>query len=229
MSVVVYTWLEIAGIKDGESVALMALTSEIANQMDIVDRRKGSVGALRGYGFTHDAQSIDSGPVNSSYKTLDTMIDKMNAQLLLCQQLRGVDVRKVASQVVESHFLPDLRGNLLAFTRQKFRCVHCGESYRRFPLSGKCIKNMDSNRGRQGMRSGADCVRGEVHLCGGNLALTGSEGAVRKYIRVMQHVIEHYEGDLYTQQRVEGLISSADSLFKNDRVKVFTLNDFMSA
>ena len=79
------------------------------------------------------------------------------------------------------------------------------------------------------MRAGADFVRGEVHLCGGNLALTVSEGAVRKYIRVMQHVIEHYEVDLYTQQRVEGLISSADSLFKNDRVKVFTLNDFMSA
>jgi|TARA_B100000700_G_scaffold312958_1_gene397324 hypothetical protein len=34
MSAVVFTWLEIAGIKDGESVALMALTSEIANQMD---------------------------------------------------------------------------------------------------------------------------------------------------------------------------------------------------
>ena len=79
------------------------------------------------------------------------------------------------------------------------------------------------------MRSGADFVRGDVHLCGGNLALTVSEGAVRKYIRVMQHVIEHYEVDLYTQQRVEGLISSADSLFKNDRVKVFTLDDFMSA
>ncbi len=202
--------------------------SEIANQMDIVDRRKGSIGALRGYGFTHDAQSIDSGPTNSSYKTLDTMIDKMNAQLLLCQQLRGVDVRKVASQVVESHFLPDLRGNLLAFTRQKFRCVRCGESYRRFPLSGKCIKGMDQNRGRQGMRSGIDFARGEAHLCGGNLALTVSEGAVRKYIRVMQHVIEHYEVNLYTQQRVEGLISSADSLFKNDRVTVYTLDDFMS-
>ena len=201
---------------------------EIANQMDIVDRRKGSIGALRGYGFTHDAQSIDSGPENSSYKTLDTMIDKMNAQLLLCQQLRGVDVRKVASQVVQSHFLPDLRGNLLAFTRQKFRCVRCGESYRRFPLAGKCIKDSNQSRGRQGMRSGIDFTRGEAHLCGGNLALTVSEGAVRKYIRVMQHVIEHYEVDPYTQQRVEGLINSADSLFKNDRVTVFTLDDFIS-
>ena len=51
--------------------------------MDIVERRIGTVGAVRGYGFTHDANSIDSGPLNSSYKTLETMIDKMNAQLLL--------------------------------------------------------------------------------------------------------------------------------------------------
>tara|TARA_B110000438_G_scaffold247325_1_gene249411 strand:- start:4005 stop:6170 length:2166 start_codon:yes stop_codon:yes gene_type:complete len=202
--------------------------AEIANQMDIVERRKGTIGAVRGYGFTHDAQSIDSGPENSSYKTLDTMIDKMNAQLLLGQQLRGVDVRNVASQVVQSHFLPDLRGNLLAFTRQKFRCVRCGESYRRFPLSGKCIKTPDQSRGGEGMRSGIDFARGEAHLCRGNLALTVSEGSVRKYIRVMQHVIEHYEVDLYTQQRVDGLVNSADSLFKNDRVTVFTLDDFIS-
>jgi DNA polymerase II large subunit len=202
--------------------------TEIANQMDIVDRRKGSIGALRGYGFTHDAHSMDSGPENSSYKTLETMIDKMNAQLLLGQQLRAVDVRNVASQVVESHFLPDLRGNLLAFTRQKFRCVRCGRSFRRFPLSGKCIETPDHSRGGEGMRSGIDFARGEAHLCGGNLALTVSEGAVRKYIRVMQHVIEHYEVDLYTKQRVDGLVSSTDSLFKNDRVTVFTLDDFIS-
>ena len=201
---------------------------ELSNQMDIVDQRKGSVGALRGYGFTHDAQFIDSGPENSSYKTLETMIDKMNAQLLLGQQLRGVDVRNVARQVVESHFLPDLRGNLRAFTTQKIRCVRCGESYRRMPLSGKCIKTPDQSQGNQGMRSGIDFARGEIHHCGGNLVLTVSEGSVRKYIRVMKHVIEHYEVDLYTRQRVDGLIKSTDSLFKNDRVTVFTLDDFIS-
>ena len=195
---------------------------EIANQMDIVERRIGTVGAVRGYGFTHDANSIDSGPLNSSYKTLETMIDKMNAQLLLGQQLRGVDVRNVASQVVESHFLPDLRGNLVAFTRQKFRCVRCGESYRRYPLSGYCIKIK-----KQDFRSASHFTK-EEQTCGGNLALTVSEGAVRKYIRVMQHVIDHYGVDMYTRQRVEGLVNSTDSLFKNDRVKVFTLDDFVS-
>ena len=204
------------------------IPNELSNQMDIVDRRKGSIGAQRGYGFTHDAQFIDSGPVNSSYKTLETMIDKMNAQLLLGQQLRGVDVRNVARGVVESHFLPDLRGNLRAFATQKNRCVRCGESYRRMPLSGKCIKTPDQSRGNQGMRSGIDFARGETHHCGGNLVLTVSEGSVRKYINVMQHVIEHYDVDLYTRQRVDGLIKSTDSLFKNDRVTVFTLDDFIS-
>ncbi|MEE2759783.1 MAG: hypothetical protein VYA86_07390 [Candidatus Thermoplasmatota archaeon] len=198
------------------------LPYEISNQMDIVERRVGTVGALRGYGFTHDANSIDSGPPNSSYKTLETMIDKMNAQLLLGQRLRGVDVRKVASQVVESHFLPDLRGNLVAFTRQKFRCVRCGESYRRYPLSGNCIKIKKDEFRRTSHFTKEDQV------CGGNLALTVSEGAVRKYIRVMQHVIDHYGVDLYTRQRVNGLVNSTDSLFKNDRVTVFTLDDFVS-
>ena len=211
-----------------EATQNQPLPYELSNQMDIVDRRKGSVGALRGYGFTHDAQFIDSGPKNSSYKTLETMIDKMNAQLLLGQQLRGVDVRNVARQVVESHFLPDLRGNLRAFATQKIRCVRCGESYRRMPLSGKCIKTPDQSRGNQGMRSGIDFARGETYHCGGNLVLTVSEGSVRKYIRVMQHVIEHYDVDLYTQQRVDGLINSTNSLFKNDRVTVFTLDDFIS-
>jgi len=200
---------------------------ELSKQVDTVGLRKGTIGALRGYGFTHDAQSIDSGPTNSSYKTLETMIDKMNAQLHLGQQLRGVDVRTVARQVVESHFLPDLRGNLRAFTTQKVRCVRCGEKFRRMPLSGKCIKSSDQSRGGD-LRPGIDFTRGEAHLCGGNLVLTVSEGSVRKYIRVMQHVIDHYDVDLYTRQRIDGLISSTDSLFKNDRVTVFTLNDFIS-
>ena len=61
------------------------------------------------------------GPANSSYKTLETMEDKMLAQLAI-GRVRSVSAARVASQVIESHFLPDLRGNLMAFTRQKVRC-----------------------------------------------------------------------------------------------------------
>ena len=103
---------------------------DIANRIDFVERRLGTVAAVRGYGYTHDCHSISTGPPLSAYKTLDTMRDKMNGQLELGQKLRGVDVRRVASSVIRSHFLPDLRGNLNAFARQKVRCLKCGHSYR---------------------------------------------------------------------------------------------------
>ena len=108
--------------------------------MDFVERRLGSVAAVRGYGYTHDCHALDQGPALSAYKTLETMIDKMNGQLALGHRLRGVNVRQVASSVVRSHFLPDLRGNLNAYGRQKVRCLKCGHSYRRMPLSGSCIQ-----------------------------------------------------------------------------------------
>ena len=159
-------------------------------------------------------------PVNSSYKTLETMKDKMLAQRALGQQLRAVSAQRVASQVIESHFLPDLRGNLMAFTRQKVRCVKCAHSYRRIPLAGKCIQNISTSGGLSGGRGGGDV------LCGGNVVLTESEGAVRKYIEMTREVIEDYGVDDYTKQRVEWMTESVDSLFKDDTVTVRKLDDF---
>jgi hypothetical protein len=195
-----------------------------AERMDFVERRLGSVAALRGYGYTHDCSSISNGPALSAYKTLDTMIDKMEGQLELGLRLRGVDVRKVASSVIRSHFLPDLRGNLNAFARQKVRCLKCGHSYRRMPLSGKCIQQRKASG--KGLSS-VGVSRSEGDLCSGNLALTVSEGAVRKYIKVTQHVMEKYGVDTYTKQNVEWLANSTDSLFMNDRAKQMSLSDFL--
>lgn len=196
----------------------------IANRVDFVERRLGTVAAVRGYGFTHDCQSISAGPGLSAYKTLDTMIDKMNGQLDLGHRLRAVDVRKVASSVIRSHFLPDIRGNLNAFARQKVRCLKCGHSYRRMPISGKCIqvsKASNAGFGSLGVTKSAG------DLCNGNLALTVSEGAVRKYIKVTQHVMEKYGVDAYTKQNVEWLANSTDSLFQNDRARQLSLTDFL--
>ncbi|MDP6870184.1 MAG: hypothetical protein QGI21_05375 [Candidatus Poseidoniaceae archaeon] len=197
---------------------------EIANKMDFVERRIGSVAAVRGLGFTHSTTSIDEGPALSAYKTLETMIDKMNGQLSLGHRLRGVDVRTVASSVVRSHFLPDLRGNLVAFTRQKVRCLKCGHSYRRMPLAAKCIQT-PKNFGR-GM-SAFGVSKSEGGLCNGNLALTVTEGAVRKYIEVTKHVMATYGVDDYTKQNVEWLAESVESLFNNDKAKQMSLSDFL--
>jgi DNA polymerase II large subunit len=59
------------------------------------------------------------------------------------------------------------------------------------------------------------------------LALTVSEGAVRKYIEVMRFVMDHYGVDLYTRQNAEWLATSVDSLFNNDRAKQLSLSDFL--
>ena len=194
------------------------------NRVDFVERRLGSVAAVRGYGFTHDCHSISAGPALSAYKTLDTMVDKMNGQLELGHRLRAVDVRKVAASVIRSHFLPDIRGNLNAFARQKVRCLKCGHSYRRIPILGKCIQ---VNRASKGGFAAIGAVKSDGDLCNGNLALTVSEGAVRKYIDVTLHVMEKYNVDNYTRQNVKWLADSTDSLFKNDRARQMSLTDFL--
>ena len=196
----------------------------LADKMDFVERRLGSIAAVRGLGFTHSTKNMAEGPPLSAYKTLETMIDKMNGQLSLGHRLRGVDVRTVASSVVRSHFLPDLRGNLVAFTRQKVRCLKCGHSYRRMPLAAKCIQPpKQSGRGM----SAFGVRKAEGEMCNGNLALTVTEGAVRKYIKVTKHVMQTYGVDHYTKQNVEWLADSVESLFNNDKAKQMSLADFL--
>ena len=193
---------------------------EVRGLVDIVENRLGMIGEIRGYGWTHDSGPLDAGPENSSYKTLVTMKDKLEGQLGLGRLLRPVAAERVAKQVIESHFLPDMRGNLMAYTRQKIRCVKCGESYRRMPLAGKCIK--------QKSRPSGGFTGGEMDSgCGGNVVLTVSEGAVRKYIQITEDVMEEYGVDDYTKHRVGWMSSSVDSLFNNDRVTVMTLEDFI--
>ena len=197
---------------------------DIADSMDFVERRLGTVAAVRGYGYTHDCERMDEGPELSAYKTLATMIDKMNGQLNLCQRLRAINARTVASSVIRSHFLPDLRGNLNAYGRQKIRCLKCGNSYRRMPLAGHCIQ--PEKIGGRGL-SAHGVARSEGGQCNGKLALTVSEGAVRKYIEVTKHVMDTYGVDTYTRQNMEWLAGSVESLFNNDRAKQMSLSDFL--
>ena len=197
---------------------------DIADSMDFVERRLGTIAAVRGYGYTHDCERMDEGPELSAYKTLATMIDKMNGQLNLCQRLRAINARTVASSVIRSHFLPDLRGNLNAYGRQKIRCLKCGNSYRRMPLAGHCIQ--PEKVGGRGL-SAHGVTRSEGGQCNGKLALTVSEGAVRKYIEVTKHVMDTYGVDTYTRQNMEWLAGSVESLFNNDRARQMSLSDFL--
>jgi len=156
-----------------------------------------------GFGFTEDTSGLALGPALSAYKTLGSMTEKMDAQLELARKVRAVDESDVAERVIESHFLPDLMGNLRAFARQETRCLDCGRKYRRMPLTGECRE------------------------CGGTVNLTVHEGSVSKYMDTALEVAEEYGARQYTRQRLEILDRSLESLFVNDKNRQSGIADFM--
>ncbi len=176
---------------------------DIVKLMDTVSGRLGKPAQYEGFGFTHDTADIAAGPRNSAYKTLGTMIEKMDAQLALARRIKAVDPQDVAERVIESHFLPDLIGNLRSFSKQKVRCTKCNAKYRRPPLRGTCPK------------------------CGGNIVLTVHEGSVKKYLETSLRIADEYNVRHYTKQRLELLELEMKSLFESDKVKQKGLADFM--
>ncbi|SEH17502.1 DNA polymerase II large subunit [Natronorubrum sediminis] len=163
----------------------------------------GTDGEYTGFEHTHDTTDIAMGPDLSAYKTLGSMMDKMDAQLEIARKLESVDETDVAERVIEYHFLPDLIGNLRAFSRQETRCLDCGEKFRRMPLTGDCRE------------------------CGGRVNLTVHKGSVNKYMQTAIQVADEYDCRDYTKQRLEVLERSLESIFENDKNKQSGIEDFM--
>lgn len=170
--------------------------------MDVVGSRLGTPLQYEQFGFTHDTFDISQGPVMSRYKTLKTMMDKMNAQLNLAAKIRAVDEADVAYKVIERHFLPDIIGNLRAFSKQSVRCPTCNITYRRIPLSGVC------------------------RTCGGKLILTVHEKSVKKYLEISKEVADRYHIPSYAHQRINLVEKNIDSLFSSDKIRKTKLTDF---
>ncbi|EFW93675.1 DNA polymerase II, large subunit DP2 [Haladaptatus paucihalophilus DX253] len=169
----------------------------------IAEEYLGTDREYTGFRHTHDTSNIALGPDLSAYKTLGSMMDKMNAQLELARKTRAVDQTDVAERVIEGHFLPDLIGNLRAFSRQETRCLDCGVKYRRMPLSGDCRE------------------------CGGRVNLTVHQGSVNKYMDTAIQVADEYDCREYTKQRLQILERSLESVFENDKNKQSGIADFM--
>ena len=88
---------------------------DLEKKFDLVSKRLGSDAQYVGFNFSHATTDIAAGPKNSAYKTLETMIDKMDAQLELGRMIRAVDEQDVAERVINSHFLPDLDRQFACF------------------------------------------------------------------------------------------------------------------
>ena len=176
---------------------------EVDAIMDKVAERISSPAQYEGFGFTHDTNDISEGVTTTAYKTLGSMDAKINGQLKLATMIRAVNDSFVAAKVIESHFMPDMMGNLNAFSRQKMKCSACGMSFRRPPIRGTCLS------------------------CGAkNLNLTVHRGMVEKYIQTSKKIAERYDLPQYTIQRIELIEKAMESLFNNDKVIQTGLWDF---
>jgi len=178
---------------------------ELESVMDTVGGRIKTPQQYQEFSYTHEVADINSGVLMSAYKKLGKMIKKMDAQFELGAKIRAVDTRDEATKVIQTHFLPDIIGNLNAFSRQSIRCGKCNEKYRRMPLKGCC-----SN-------------------CGSNLTMTVHEASVVKYLDVTKKLVEKYGVDAYTRQRVEMAERDIKSLFSNDHQKQSSLDGFDEA
>ena len=177
--------------------------SELLSLIKIVKGRLGKEEQYEGLKFTHDLSDISDGPHSSRYKTLETMEEKVSMQLGLARKLRAVDASDVAERLIETHFIPDLKGNIRAFARQQFRCTKCNTKYRRVPLSGICAR------------------------CGGNLILTVTRGGVEKYLEVATKIAQDYNVSDYTKQRLKLTGRDIKSIFESDAHRQASLADFM--
>ncbi len=177
-------------------------SKNLESKMGLVASRLGTELQYEQFGFTHDNYDISEGPKESLYKTLKSMMEKMNVQLSLAAKIRAVDEADVAYKVIERHFLPDILGNLRAFSKQSVRCPLCNTTYRRIPLLGVCTK------------------------CNGKLTLTVHEMSVKKYLDISKEIAEKYNLPLYARQRIALVEKSIDSMFVSDKVKNTKLSDF---
>jgi len=150
--------------------------------------------------YTHETSSVEDGPNQSEYVTLDEMSEKTSAQLGLGEKLKAVDEDAVAELLLQKHFLPDIRGNLRAFSGQEMRCVDCNEKYRRVPMTSQTIAPSG--------KSTAECPE-----CGGKILLTISEGTIKKYMQPSKEIIDEYEITPYLRQQVIMLNKTLQSLF----------------
>lgn len=174
---------------------------EIEAQIDTVGKRIGSVLQYEGFAYTHGTESVAQGPLASAYGE-GSMAEKIEKQLDLALKIRAVDPNDVVARIVVHHFLPDLIGNLKAFSSQQVRCTKCGTKYRRIPLRGKCVS------------------------CGGNLTLTVHESSVKKYLEISKRISQQFEVSNYLRQRIDLIEDAIASLFTNDKTQDLKLDDF---
>ena len=176
--------------------------NKVVNLLDMVSNRLETESQYENYGFTHASSSINMGPSESRYVTLDSMKAKALASLELASKTRASDATYVAEQTIEKHFIRDIIGNLRSFSTQGVRCKKCTKKYRRPPLKETCV-------------------------CGGSLQLNISPASVAKYRKIATEISEDYGARPFLKQRLELAFNAIEDTLENEQIKQMDLGAFL--
>jgi len=181
------------------------LAKEKASEIKGVETLKSRLeteGQFYGYGFTHSTSTLTSSRSRSAYSTLGSVLEKLDMQIRTADIINAVDPDEVVSMVMTTHLLPDIMGNLRAYSGQSFRCTTCGSSYRRIPLVGKCLE------------------------CDSKLIQTMTRPSVQKYLKLAKRMLDKYRIDPYLRGRVMSLLDELELVFGKEESNQSLLTDY---
>jgi len=163
-------------------------SAKLSNIIATIKLKLGSAEQYGGFGFTHKTHYLITN-VSSAYKQSRSMFEKVVDQIKLTEKLSSVKIEKVVENIISSHILPDVAGNMKAFFIQSFRCKKCNAKFRRLPLNGQCNK------------------------CGSNLIQTVFRGAIEKYVELLEYALSKYIHTPYLKERASIVIENVRSTF----------------
>jgi DNA polymerase II large subunit len=177
--------------------------TNLFDNIDLVKKRLGHPNQFFDYKFTHTTDNIMLDESHSLYSILSTMEEKLQMQISTAKLINAVDADEVMSMVLTTHILPDIMGNLRAYSSQSFRCTKCGQKYRRMPLAGRCLE------------------------CHNVLLQTVTRGSVEKYVQTALNICSEFKINEYLTSRIDTLQTELNLLFKQNIKDQHTIIDFI--
>ncbi|NND86279.1 MAG: DNA polymerase II large subunit [Nitrosopumilus sp.] len=183
-----------------ESTLQQVKASDVSS-VEIIKSRLETERQFYDYFSTHSTSSLTTSKSRSAYSTLGSMLDKFDMQIKNAELIDAVNTSEIVSNVISTHLVPDIMGNLRAYARQNFRCTGCGKSYRRMPLIQTCV-------------------------CGHKLIPTITRGSVEKYLKLAKRLVEKYDVSEYQRGRIHALSDEIELVFGKSQGDQSLLTDY---
>ena len=180
---------------------ISAKKSSEVKSVEIIKTRLETERQFYDYYFTHTTSALVTSRSRSAYSTLGSMLDKFDMQIRNAELISAVDTTEIVTNVITTHLVPDIIGNLRAYGRQKFRCTSCGRKYRRTPLLQHCA-------------------------CGNKLIQTITRPSIEKYLRLAKRLVEKYDVGPYLKGRIGTLEDEINLVFGKRSGDQLLLTDY---